>query len=267
MRCEILLATDMAERGRTMLRAMIKAAPIECKVRQTYGGKCELLMTYGTGHPIRRPWWLQHRKNGGHCIGWDLGYWKHRENETFRMRCTIDTDHPPQWLRDEPSSRFDAESIPLRSEYDPLGPIVLIGLGPKSARVVKEKHQQWELSALARIRAAYPQAEIIFRPKRPDHPLIDGIRAHSDGPIEDAIRGASLIVCRHSNVAIDACIAGIPVVCEDGIASALYGADLINPKRPTESERLRFLRNVAWWQWKPEEAAKAWKYLLNRLSA
>lgn len=267
MRCEVLLTPDMADRGRAILMAMIDTAPIKCRVSLTYRGKCDLLMTYGTGHLVRRPWWIQHRKNGGHCIGWDLGYWKHRENDTFRMRCTIDTDHPPQWLRDEPPERFDAEGIALRSDYDPSGPIVLIGLGPKAARVVKEKHQQWELGALARIRAAYPRAEIIFRPKRPDHPQIEGIQSCGIGPIEDAIRGASLVVCRHSNVAIDACIAGIPVVCEDGIASAVYGADLLNPKQLSEPERLRFLRNAAWWQWKPEEAATAWKYLLNRLSA
>ena len=36
------------------------------------------------------------------------------------------------------------------------------------------------------------------------------------GTIADVLNGCSVVVCRHSNVAVDACIAGVPVECEGG---------------------------------------------------
>ena len=94
----------------------------------------------------------------------------------------------------------------------------------------------------------------VLRPKKVRHATLP--------PIEEALKGKSLVVCRHSNVAIDACIAGVPVRCEDGAAFALYR----DFERPTRDERLGFLRSLAWWNWKPSEAGEAWKYLISRLS-
>jgi hypothetical protein len=59
----------------------------------------------------------------------------------------------------------------------------------------------------------------------------------------------------------------VPVVCEDGAAAALYGSDLRAPVRPTPAQRLAFLRGVAWFQWRPSEAAECWDYLKARLCA
>ena len=83
-------------------------------------------------------------------------------------------------------------------------------------------------------------------------PEIDGAT-----PIQELLRGASLVICRHSNVAVDACIAGIPVECEDGAARWLYAA---GPVQPIE-RRASFLRRLAWWQWQCDEMEDAWKFL------
>lgn len=266
MRCEVLTDPGMASRGDKMLRAMIKRAPIEVRVREHYVGDCDLLMVYGSGHPGRRPWIEQHARSGRHWIAWDLGYWKHREDGTCRMRVTIDADHPQAWLRPEPPERWDAEGIALREDANPGGPIVIVGQGKKSARAQGAVPLFWERAVLRDVRAAHPGRPIAFRPKRLTDPRLQ-VRPLLQDDIADALRGASLVVCRHSNVAIDACIAGVPVVCFDGAAAALYGADIANPRHVTPEQRLAFLRSVAWWQWKPEEAAEAWTYLLNRLSA
>ena len=117
---------------------------------------------------------------------------------------------------------------------------------------------EWEHRILAQVHSAYPGARILYRSKRPEH--FDGCPS-IDGSIEQALKGASLVVCHHSNVAVDACIAGIPVVCADGAAAALYNNDLLNPVTPSFEERLRFLRNLAWWQWHPSEAKKAWTFI------
>lgn len=265
MRAEVLLAEDLADRGRAILEAMIAAAPIPVRITpRGYKGDCEILMTYGTGHPERRPYWLQHIRTGKQGIGWDLGYW-HRTDD-FQMRMTLNGDHPPSYIRAEPPDRFNATGIQLRNEYDPKGPILLIGMGRKAACLHAGGPLVWERRMHAQLRAIYPKREIVFRPKRISGPMIRHCRTLVGMPIERALEGTSLVVCRHSNVAIDACIAGIPVVCEDGAAAALYGRDLRNPRAPGEEERRRFLEGVAYWNWKPSEAGEAWTYILGRLS-
>lgn len=239
-----------------MLQAMIAAAPIEVKVRENYVGDCELLMTYGTGHAIRRPWWLKHRAKGGRCVGWDLGYWRHGEDT---MRMTLDSDHPQAWIRNEPPDRWDAWGIDLREDYSERGPVVVVGLGQKALKVHGLAALQWERAAAQK--AASRERKIVFRPKRDTDPRLPGV-AIVKGPIEEVLKGASLVICRHSNVAVNACIAGIPVICEDGAAVALYR----HGEAPSKEQRLQFMRNLAWWQWKPTEAKDAWKYLLQRLS-
>jgi hypothetical protein len=73
--------------------------------------------------------------------------------------------------------------------------------------------------------------------------------------IEQLLCGASLIVCRHSNVAIDGAIAGVPFECEDGAAAWL------KPQPYTRENRLRFLCRLSWWQWRPDEAGEAWAFI------
>lgn len=247
----------MARRGQRMLEAMIAAAPIPVQVRENYVGDCEILMTYGTGHAVRRPWWLKHLAKGGRCIGWDLGYWHHGQDT---MRVTLDADHPQRWIREEPADRWDACGIELREDACEDGPAVIVGLGPKSVRAYGLAPLQWEQAAAARM--AKKGRAMVFRPKRASDPRLRKMPV-AIGPIEEVLRGASLVVCRHSNVAIDACIAGVPVICEDGAAVALYR----HGPAPTREQRLQFLRGLAWWQWKPNEAKDAWTYLLTRLSA
>lgn len=254
MLAEIITDPLMKRGGRRMLAALIEAAPIEVKVREEYKGDCELLVIYGAGHAVRRQWWNEHRASGRHCIGWDLGYW-HQEKGT--MRATIDHDHPQAWLRPETPNRWDAQGIKLRNDKG-TGPAVIIGMGPKSLDAFGLAPLEWETMAAQQMKAL--NLRCAFRPKRQEFPKLKGMPI-AKGRIEKAIKGASLVVCRHSNVAVDACIAGVPVICEDGAAHALYQ----HGKDPTPEQRLEFLRSLAYWQWTPEEAKESWTYLLNRL--
>lgn len=241
-----------------MLRAMVEAAPevgVRCKVVQAYTGCAPLLMSYGLGHRERLKWTEAHVANGGRLIGWDMGYW----DRDVAMRCTVDDGHPHRWLRDMPGDRWEAAGIELRNDWNPDGPIVLVGMGIKSRQQFGLHGQEWELRTLAAIRAV-TKREVLYRPKRTEQ--LEQCRT-AEGSIDEALRGASFVVCRHSNVAVDACIAGIPVVCEDGAAAALYGSDLTCPVNPSEAERLRFLQNLAWFQWRPTEAVQAWRFLLK----
>jgi hypothetical protein len=257
MRVEVLVDPLMHKGGARMLDALIEAAPMEVKVSTRYTGSCDLLVTYGTGHPVRRPWWQRHRASGKHCIGWDLGYW---DSERGAMRATIDEDHPQAWIRPESPERWDAQGIPLREDGKAEGPAVIVGLGHKSLGMLGLRPLQWESAAADRVKAMGLQP--VFKPKRQKYHVLPNVTV-ARGTMEETMKGAAMVMCRHSNAAVDACIAGVPVMCEDGAAYALYK----NNPNPTSAQRLEFLRSLAWWQWKPEEAKQAWTYQLNRLFA
>lgn len=270
MDCEVLLAPDMALRGLKILQAMIDAAPaagVRCFVTKTHEKRAKVLMAYGLGHPLRRNSTRSHVARGGRLLGWDLGYWGRDVSGRAAMRLTLDQDHPQQHITDMPAGRWEAAGIALRSDGDPSGPIVLCGMGQKAREVLTgTRGNTWELQTLAAIRAAHPGRRVLYRPKREQEGSLPGC-LQARGSIEDAVRGASLVVCRHSNVAVDACIAGVPVVCWDGASAALYGSDLRNPRAPGVDERRRFLQNLAWWQWNPTEALQAWSFIRERLCA
>lgn len=262
MDCEVLICSGTASRGSIMLAAMVAAAHqagMNCLVDDQYRARSKWLMTYGLGHTERRKWVDAHLQNGGRLIGWDLGYWDRSQS----MRLTIDADHPQRLLHDFGKERFERSALQLRNDYDAFGPIVLVGLGRKQRAALHDSTMRWESNKLKQIRAAYPDKQILYRPKRTEN--LRGVKSVS-GSIEQVLKGASLIVCRHSNVAVDACFAGIPVVCEDGIAAALYENDLLHPVNPDIRARLQFLQNVAWWQWKPSEAVEAWNFIISILT-
>lgn len=264
MDCEVIVQKRMALRGEKMLRAMIEAgedAGVRVTVTDKWRHQAPLLMSYGLGHPERKLWTRAHVKAGGRLIGFDLGYWLRDEPLKFNMRMTLDQDHPHKWIRPESPERFDATGIELREDWDPMGPIVLCGLGQKQRALMGYRGQEWELRALRGLRDRYGRRRVIYRPKRPEVSLPGcGLGM---GPIESVIKGAALVACHHSNVAVDACIAGVPVECEDGAAFALYR----NNPAPDRDQRLEFLRSLAWWQWNPTEANQCWQYIKTRLSA
>lgn len=266
-KCEILTDDGMNVKGLRMIEAMIATAtqagvqPIIRK-RNAYQGDCELLMIYGVGHPVMMHDFKRHVESGRHAIGWDLGYYGRHTKRTYPMRLTINAPHPQALIEPMPPGRWVSSGIHLRHDYNPDGHIVLCGLGRKGRHQFGYEGTAWESQKLREIRAAHPGRKVLYRPKAG---ALEPIGCPSDphSTIEKVIYGASLVVVRHSNVAVDACIAGIPVVCEDGAAAALYGDDLCNPKRPTTEERLAFLQSLAYWQWSPDEALQAWRFILG----
>ena len=260
MQCEILIH-NINRRGTEMLNAMDEAAgaaKIDCKISERYTASTPWLMSYGLGHLQRKQWSDAHIRNGGKLIGWDLGYWDRMNT----MRLTIGADHPWKLIKDMPGDRFEKSGLQLTNTYNPDGHILLIGMGIKSRAQFGYKGQQWELEMMDKIKQAYPGRKIIYKPKKPEKFIIHSF----DGNINDALKNCALVVCRHSNVAIDACLSGVPVYCIDGAGRALYRDGLSSPTNPDIRERLKFLQNLAWWQYKPSEAKLAWKFIKGVLN-
>lgn len=215
-------------------------------------GKSDWLVLFGVGAAVNDQARRAQISRGGRVLHWDLGYFD-RKKVVGHVRMSIDSDHPQQWLdRTEPNpERWAQRGMALREDANPSGPILLIGLGKKSRDYLGAT--MWEREAHARLRIKFPGRRIIFRPKGRD-PLRLKCEADATTPIADLLRGASLVVCRHSNVAVDAAIAGVPFEAENGAAMWLQQRDF------TPANRLEFLQRLSMWQWRATEAAQAWAF-------
>ncbi len=251
---EVIFCEENSLTARTILQAMAEAAAADgYTVRATdrYTGCAPVLMLWGVGRPEHMAARAAHVAAGGRAILWDMGYFGRGKHDAY-VRVTLDHDHPWRLLDDTPPdpSRWESFGIELREDADPSGHILHARLGRKS--VTGFGLAGWDDLALARICARLPGVPVVSREKP------RGRRSCAE-PIEVALRGARLVVCRHSNVAVDAVIAGVPFECEDGAAFWLRS------KPYTVESRLDFLRRLCWWQWKPNEASEAWKFLRANL--
>ena len=254
---EILMDEPMGERGMNMLRAMFDAAPSGTIKSKVYGGKRELLLVYGAGLQTRQAAIRQQQASGGKVVMLDMGYWGREEDD---MRVGITTFHPtPEQIAASPTEA--RREIVLSELADPHGPIILIGNGTKSAVMLGQTHLEWERNKLAELRRRFPGRDIVWRPKGRVPTRICGLPLRHGMEIEDALRGCSLVVCRYSNVAVNACQVGVPVECEGGAAYSLYR----HGPRPTVAQRLDFLNRLSWWNYKPAEADQAWQHIWRML--
>lgn len=260
---EFLIPPKLSPTGEPMLRALHKTAAKaghRCEIRERYRGECDWLVLFGVGAPDRAAAREKHVASGRRALLWDLGYFE-RAKIHGHLRVSVDHDHPQAWLdRTAPDpERWQRLRLELREEARPDGPILLVGLGHKSRDYLGPAARRWEEHTLKRLRDRFPRRRIIYRPKpRHRHPTL---ACDTDGetPFETLLKGASLVVCRHSNCAIDAALAGVPFECEDGAAKWLA------EKPFTQQNRLDFLQRLAWWQWKNTEAAEAWQFLTRTL--
>jgi hypothetical protein len=262
---EVLRTGDESALGTATLDAAAKGAKqLGLRVIRTarYEGRSHWLCLYGVGHKERNLIRHRHIRHGGHVACWDVGYFgRGKDPQRSYCRVSIDRNHPaPELVERTPSEpkRWQAHRLSLREDSDPRGHIVVAGLGPKSRRHLNL--YDWEQKALAAAKERFPDRRIVYRPK-PGHDIGVSYGFEQDGksPIEQVLKGAALAICRHSNVAIDACIAGVPVECEDGIALWLYR----NGPNPTAEQRLNLLCRTAHWQWRADEHREAWRFLLK----
>lgn len=254
---EILTAKRMPERARLMLEGLHKAMVADgdrVVLTQRYQGRSDWLVLFGVGHALHDRARKRQVERGGHAALWDLGYFGRAKEEHF-SRVSVDRDHPQHLLDRAPldPARWEQFDIALREQADPAGPILLIGLGRKTRAYLGL--ETWEARALQSIERRYPGRRVLHRPKpKQDYPRLHCERDDRT-PIETLLKGASLVVCRHSNVAIDATIAGVPFEAEDGAAMWLAAREF------SAENRLQFLQRLAWFQWRPAEAAQAWRFV------
>lgn len=273
MQVEVITG-HVSSRGSMMLDAMLASAwgeGVRTTPSHTYKGASEWLLVWSLGHPYRKDAFNRHKAAGGRVITMDLGYWRrYLEPKTGAlMRLSIDAPHPQDllWSVTDPS-RFQMYEIPITDDYDPDGPVVIVGMGTKGAAVVDYRFGAFEERALAMVRERWPERQVIYRPKvkypRPVHQMPGADKTVEGGDLADVIRGASLVICQHSNSAVDAIAQGIPVLVEDGAAVALVGSGIDRePVVFSAEQRRAFFQAIAWWQWTPTEAkaGQVWRFI------
>jgi len=261
---EVLRLPSNSRHSKETLDGIIAAAQAafwKVSVTNNYRGRSSVLVVYGVGSEVNNAARNAQIARGGRVVMFDLGYFGPKKTGGF-FKVSIDVDHPHKYMDLTPNDprRWKAVGIQIREDAGD-GPVVLVGLGPKAKRYLNLF--DWERSKLQELRSRFPGREIVFRskPGKRVAPIQIGIPTDCEKPIAQFLKGASLVVCRHSNVAIDAVIAGVPFECEDGAAKWLVG------KPYTPENRLDFLRRCAHWQWKASESREAWKFLTGIIDA
>lgn len=257
-----------AERWFDVLTQGAKAQGIDVYRTSTPQGLTPWLLLWGPGAPARAAALRRHVAAGGQVIALDLAYWD-RER---KARVSFNAAHPQAYVmgRELSRARFKADRVPVADGWKPTGPIVVAGLGDK-ARVQygAETIDRWEESMFRGCRAQWPDRPVIYRKKKTQsrQPGWAPNVVTGCGDIDRALRGSSLVITWHSNVAVDAIRMGIPVVCRDGAAAAVCPSELSAEPTPLDpGVRDRFLANLAWFQWAPEETAGFWRFVQETLS-
>lgn len=243
-RCEYLSAKPRSVKADAILSAMQRVVPgVQTR---SYQGREHWLMGWGSGFPQHFGALMFHMERGRPAAFWDMGYGYQPERH---FRVSLNGQHPTPAQMDRTPNQGRGLQYTLREDADPDGPILLIGMGRKSGGTY------WALGMLARLRDTYPGRSIVYRPKPGSPSQLPGVKSDMSVTIADALKGKSLVVCRHSNVGVDAAVAGVPAQTEGGAAKWLEG------KPFTPEVRAEFLARVAHWQYQPSEAEMAWDFL------
>lgn len=228
-----------------------------------------MLVIYGLGGPDRMDIGMRHIAAGNTLVAFDLGYWDRKLPLSDRKyRVAVDGFHPRQVMQGAapPAKRWAAANLDIAPDHEVKGPIMLVGNAPKS---VAAGAGSWTAKKSRELRAQFPNARILYRPK-PKRPHERGVIFDelSTAPIESELSRVSLVVCRHSNVAVDACRLGVPVVCDDGAAACIYPQRLQDyQNQPAFELRREFLHRLAYWQWSANEANQFWDWLFTAFPA
>ena len=236
-----------------------------------YSGKIthDNAIFYGLSEGLRRVF-DDYRKEA-RAVYVDLGYWGRRKMSRYDgyHKLAVNSRHATAYFQNKRHDehrfkRFGIGVLPWRKGGRH---ILVAGMSAKAAYAEGLKPEQWERDTIFRLRKLTDRP-IIYRPK-PNWmaaSLIAGSAMQRDVPLPVALKNCHAVVTHHSNVAIDAILAGVPAISEGGLASIMGSTsieEIENPLMP--NGRAQWAADIAWTQWSVEEmrAGRAWRYLLE----
>jgi hypothetical protein len=192
----------------------------------------------------------------------DLGYWG--RDQYYRL--SVNSWSPERYVcAGLPGNRFEALGLEIKPWQTGRNEILIAGCSPKSALDHGFPYMGWEDHVARKLSTCGVQ--VLYRPKPTDKrktPLA-GV-GYDERPISDALCSARALVTHHSNAAIDALLAGIPVHCEIGAAAAMSLPLEELLEAPEPAGRVQFLHDIAWLQWTLDEmkSGACWAHLKER---
>lgn len=194
-------------------------------------------------------------------VYFDLGYWRRESFYRFSIN-----GWSPLLKRGMPPTRFLSLGLEIKPWRAMGDEIIVAGSTAKACAEHGLGYQQWEREAIAKLQGMGKR--IVYRPKPSDRlatPIPGSIMDRR--PISEALDNCWGWVTHHSNSAVDALLAGIPVHCETG-AAAHFSIPLESMADPELLQgREQFLYDVAWLQWTLEEmrSGEAWRHIRSML--
>lgn len=208
-------------------------------------------------------------KRHGTAIYIDLGYWHRRIRTRYDgyHKIIVNSRHPTDYFQrlTHDSKRFKELHIKIVPWRKKDGPILLAGMSAKAAIAEDLPPFAWEKEALRRL-LKLTDRPVIYRPKPnciQSRPL-PGAGYNKKGDLQIALQNCHAVVTRHSNTAVDAVLAGVPVFCMKGAASVMGHQDLSLIETPFYPDnRKQWASDLAWCQFTTAEIASGlpWRHL------
>jgi hypothetical protein len=252
-------------------RALAGHYQVEVRPGHTYRGRpdCDAAIFYGFAGGLRQVFDDYRAKRKAIYV--DLGYFGRRKRTRFDgyHKLVLNSRHPTDYFQIEPhsSDRFDSFAIPILPWREAGRHILVVGMSGKAAAAEGLGAEAWERETVAQLRKI-TKRPIVYRPKPnwADSRPITGALYAREQPLEEAFADCHAIVSHHSNVAVDALLAGIPCICPGGVASVLSGHDLSQIETPPMLDgRAQWAADLAHTQYSIEEMQSgiAFRYLLS----
>lgn len=211
--------------------------------------RADMIAGYGwRNHPV----YEAYRAAGCAYFYIDLGYWRRkmfRSDYGGLHKIVLNGRHATEYFRRRrPADRL--EFAPPLQEWKTGGRHILVtGVSEKSAMLSGLEYRAWETGMISRLRTITDRP-IMYRPKPSDPKAqpIDGTEFSPPiVPIEAALDNAFALVTLHSNAALDAICAGIPIFCEEGLASVVSTPRLEDIETPLRDvDREQWLADVSY---------------------
>lgn len=210
-------------------------------------------VAYGWGHPET---FERYRAAGGHFIYADLGWWTRKPSADLLggyHKVSVDAREPIAYFRNRayPADRLGPHGVTVAPWRQTGGHVLVAGMSEKSAQTRGWKAHQWECGMVDLLHSITGRP-VVYRPKPSwpgARPIPGTIYSPPGQPLEAVLRDCWLAVSLHSNVAIDALVAGIPINVQDGVAAHFSTpmAYLETPRMPGGREQL--LADISYAQW------------------
>ena len=187
------------------------------------------------------------------------------------LRVTVNEFHPLEWLAtaNPPADRLEIASWPARRVSDMGDYVLLDALSGKYCHWMKMDRFAWIDDTIRAIRSVTDKP-ILFRP-RPSHnpaPPVPKGTILDEGPLSQSLAKAAFVVSHGGNIGSDAVMLGRPHVALGPSPALCVSAKRIGEKVvPTETERHRWMKALAYCQYSMDEIADGtmWKWVRAQL--